>query len=331
MAIGGSRLALAKTSTRGSIVQADTPPAQTASVVVEELAIAGLVAINAIALATDAFGRDIGRIAAITGLSVWLYVLVLATLRLFLGNTQWRVPQIWNHTALIYGCQWLFTVAIFRSVIIHPSSRLTQVLVIVEFSLTTVLFGMAMSTRKGNKTILLEWEDGIEPGRENLASLFSHLTFSWVDSIVYSGWKEPLEIDRVWNLLPKDKAATVLANYRLLKKTTSLSFHLLKYFKGLLLIQAAWAIMGGVFTFAPTLLLKAILEYVENTEIAPLNVLWLYVILLPITDIIRSIADARALWIGRKICINIRAILVGEIYAKALAAKGCLRQRFFSR
>jgi len=317
LTITGGRLALVKTTTKGSIVQADIPPAQTLSVVVEELAIAGLVAINAFALIRGAYGN----LSAVVGLTVWVYVLILASLRLFLGNTQWRVPRIWNHTAGIYSLQWLFTLIIFRSVIIHPSSRLTQNLVIVEFSLTTLLFLMAISTRKGNKTVLLEWEDGIEPGREHLASLFSHYTFAWVDGIIWKGWKEPLDISKVWNLLPKDKAATVLANYRHFKKTTSLAFHLVKYFKGMLFVQAMWAIVGGVLTFAPTLLLKAILEYVENPEIAPINVLWLYVILLPISDIARAVADGQALYIGRKICINIRAILVGEIFAKALRRK----------
>ncbi|KAK4099542.1 P-loop containing nucleoside triphosphate hydrolase protein [Parathielavia hyrcaniae] len=321
LTIGGGRLALYKTTTRGSIVQADVPPAQTLSVLVEELAVAGLVAVNAIALATGAYGRQRGGIAAIAGLTVWVYALILTSLRLFLGNTPWRVPRIWNHTAAIYGFQWLFTLVIFRSVLIHPSSQLTQTLVIIEFALTSLLFGMAISTRKGNKTILLEWEDGIEPGRENLASLFSHYTFSWVDSIVWSGWKEPLTIKRVWNLLPKDKAAAVLANYRQFRKTSSLAFHLVRYFKGLLLAQALWAVGGAVLTFAPTLLLRAILQYVEDPAMAPRNVLWLYVILLPVTDILRSVCDGQALWIGRKICINIRAILVGEIYAKALRRK----------
>ncbi|KAL2176452.1 uncharacterized protein P884DRAFT_203184 [Thermothelomyces heterothallicus CBS 202.75] len=321
LTISGGRLALAKTTTKGSIVQADIPPGQTLSVLVEELAVAGLVAVNAIALATGAYGRERGGIAAIAGLAVWIYVLILVSLRFFLGNTQWRVPRIWNHTAAIYGAQWLFAVVFFRSALVHPTSRFAQTLVIVEFVLASLLFGMAISTRKGNKTILLEWEDGIEPGRENLASLFSHYTFSWVDSIVYEGWREPLTIQRVWNLLPKDKAAAVLANYRLLKKTTSLAFHLLKYFKGVLLVQAAWAVMGGALTFAPTLLLRAILQYVEDPSVAPRNVLWLYVILLPLTDILRSVCDGQALWIGRKICINLRAILVGEIYAKALRRK----------
>ena len=309
-----------RTATKGSIVQADTPPGQTLSVVAEEIAIAGLVVINAVALATHSFGKG-GDIAAITGLTVWLYALVLVSLRLFLGKTQWRVPRLWNHTASIYSLQWLFNVIVFRSVFIHPSSRTTQILVIIEFALTTLLFGIAISTRKGNKTVVLEWEDGIEPSKENLASLFSHYTFGWVDEIVWEGYKEPMDMSRVWNLLPKDKAAAVLDNYRHFKKTTFLALHLLKYFKGLLIVQSIWAVIGGALTFGPTLLLKLILEYVENPEVAPRNVLWFYVIMLPISDIARSVADAQALWIGRKICINIRAILVGEIYAKALRRK----------
>lgn len=317
---GGGRLALVKTTTRGSIVQADTPPGQTLSVIIEELAIIGLVAINVTALVTGAFGGK-GSAASVIGLVAWGYVLLLASLRLFLGESQWRVPHLWNHTAAIYSLQWLFSIIIFRSVIIHPSSQLTQVLVIVEFSLTTLLFGMAITTRKGNKTVILEWEDGIEPSREALASLFSHYTFGWVDSIVWQGYKESMDLKHVWNLLPKDKAAAVLAHYRQVKKTYSLAYHLLGYFKGPLFAQVGWAILAGCFTFAPTMLLKAILEYVEDPSVAPINVLWLYVVLLPVTDVIRSFGDNQALWIGRKICINVRAILVGEIYAKALRRK----------
>lgn len=320
LSIGGGRLALMKTTTKGSIVQADTPTSQTISVVVEEIAVAGLVAVNAVALATHSFGSR-GHIAAIAGLTVWLYALVLVSLRLCLGKTQWRVPRIWNHTAAIYSLQWLFSLIVFRSVLIHPSSRTTQLLVILEFALTTLLFGIAISTRKGNKTVVLEWEDGIEPSKEKLASLFSHYTFSWVDEIVWEGYKQPMDMSKVWNLLPRDKAAAVLDNYRHFKKTTFLALHLLKYFKSLLVVQSMWAVFGGALTFGPTLLLKLILEYVEDPTVAPRNVLWLYVIMLPLADILRSVADNQALWVGRRICINIRAILVGEIYAKALRRK----------
>lgn len=322
--MNGGRLALVRTTTKGSIVQADTPTGQIVSQAVEELANAGLVILNAIALASGTYGAhgSRGYLAAVAGLVTWVYALTLTSLRLFLGNSKrWHLPQLWNHTAVIYGTNWIFTIFVFRSVLINPSSKLTQTLIIVEFALVTLLFGLAITTRKGNKTVKMEWEDGIEPSREPLASLFSLATFSWVDAIVWQGWKEPMELEHVWNLLPKDKAASVLADYRQMKRTGALAWHLLKYFKSDLITQCALAAMSGFFTFAPTLLLKAILEYVESPGQAPINVLWLYVIGLPVLDMVRSFSDNMALWIGRKICIRVRAIVVGEIYAKALRRK----------
>ncbi|KIH87842.1 hypothetical protein SPBR_04542 [Sporothrix brasiliensis 5110] len=334
LVIGGGPIHLARTTTKGSIVQADRPTGQTLLVVVEELAIAGLIAVNVIALAKGAFSghetndNDVliskGRTAAVVGLLTWVYAALFVNLRLIAGvsgKSRWQIPHLWNHTVMIYSAQWLFSLAIFRSVIIHATSPLAKVLVIVEFSLTSLLFAVTITTRKGNKTALLEWEDGLPPSREGLASILSDFTFTWVDSIMWEGYKEPLEMERIWNLNAKDKAGAVLARYRKVKKTLSLSIHLLLYFKRPLLVQTGWAIMSGFFTFAPTMLLKAILEFVEHPDQAPLNVLWLYVILLPVSDLIRSFGDNQALWIGRKICINIRAVLVGEIYAKALRRK----------
>ncbi|KAH6969425.1 hypothetical protein DER45DRAFT_50613 [Fusarium avenaceum] len=324
--INGGRLALVKTTTRGSIVQADTPTGQLMSQIIEEFAVAGLIAVNVIQLSTGSKGRH-SHAAAITGLVVWVYVFVLSTLRLVLGVMQWRGPHLWNHTAFLYSFNWVISIFLFRSAFLQEGiSRIDQITTFVEFGLITLLFGMAMTTRKGNKTVRLEWEDGIEPSREPLASLFSLAVFGWVDAIVWKGWKAPMEMETVWNLLPKDKAAAVIADYRQMKRTGSLAMHLLKYFRRDLLIQCALAVLAGLFTFAPTLLLKVILEFVENygtrsDENRPINVLWLYVIGLPVVDLIRSYADNQALWIGRKICIRVRALIIGDIYAKALRRK----------
>ena len=318
--INGGHLVLARTTTKGSIVQADTPPAERLSLTVELLAVTGLVAINIISLIYDAAGPSF-RVPAIAGIIVWTYVLALASLRLFLGNTKWRVPRLWNHTAFVYSLQWILSTIYFRSALIRPVSKLAQVLTIVEFALTTLLFVMTVTTRKGNKTVMLEWEDGIEPSREPLASLFSIATFAWADPIIWRGYKKTVEMGAVWNLLPRDKAANVLADFRAMKKSTSLAWQLFKFFRSQLLSQCFMAAISGALTFAPTLLLRAILQYVENPDGTPINVLWLYVILLPLVDVVRSIADGMALWTGRKICIRIRAIVVGEIYAKALRRK----------
>lgn len=319
--INGGRLALVKTTTKGSIVQADIPRAQRISQVLEQLAIVALVAINSTALITGTYVTSHGRIAALVGVINWVYALILTTLRLTTSKTKWRLSHLWDHTAVIYFSNWLFIVFIFRSVLIHPSSGLTQGLVIAEFAIVSFLFILAFTTRRGNKTVVLEWEDGIEPSREPLASLFSIGSFAWADDIMWKGWKQPLEIEHVWNLMPKDKAAAVLADYRQLKRTGGLAWHLLKFFKADLLKQCGLAVLASIFTFAPTLLLKAILQYVEQPDQAPRNVLWLYVIGLPVLDMVRSWGDGMALWIGRKICIRIRAVTVGEIYAKALRRK----------
>lgn len=320
LSINGGRLALAKTTTMGSVAEVDSPRGQTTLVVIELLAIAAVDAINIAALILHAYGPK-GTTATIAGITTWTYILVLAGLRLVMGYTSWRVPRVWNHTAALYSLQWLFSLVIFRSAIIHPRSRVAQALIISEFALTSLLFGIAITTRKGNKAVVLEWEGDIEPSREPLASLFSIYTFGWVDAIVWQGYKKTFEMANVWNLIPKDKAAEVLADYRQLKKTSILTWHLMRYFRGKLIIQCAYAVFEGLFTFAPTLLLKSILEYIEDPETAPRNVIWLYVILLAFTDILRSLANQQALWIGRKICIRLRAIIIGEIYAKALRRK----------
>ncbi|KAH7132850.1 hypothetical protein EDB81DRAFT_806620 [Dactylonectria macrodidyma] len=328
MQINSGRLALVKTTTRGSIIQADTPRGQSLFQIIEQLAIAGLVAVNSIALANGTYHGP-SHAPSIVGLVTWIYVLILSTLRLFFGNTKWRIPHLWNHTAVIYGANWVLSIFVLRSVIIRPITKLAQTLVISVFALVSLLFSLAVTTREGNKTVVMKWENGLEPSREPLASLLSIAVFGWVDAIVWRGWQGSMEMEHVWNLLPKDKAAVVIADYRQMKKTSSLAWHLLKYFKSMLLVQCLLAVVAGFFTFAPTLLLKAILEFVEefrrrdldDPERTPVSVLWLYVIGLPVLNLIRSYCDNAALWIGRKICIQVRAIIIGDIYAKALRRK----------
>lgn len=50
----------------------------------------------------------------------------------------------------------------------------------------------------------------------------------------------------------KDNAAVVIAHYHQIKKTSSPAYHLLKHFKRDLLIQADWAAISRLLTFAPT-------------------------------------------------------------------------------
>lgn len=294
------------------------PRGEVTVVVLEELAVLAALGVHVAVFFTDTYGHK-GRTAAIASIAVWVYIATLASLRLLFSSTsRLSFPKLWYHTAFIYASQWILFSLVFRSAIIHPRTALQQKLIIAEFALTTTLLVIALTSRKGNKPVELEYEGDIEPSRELVASVFSLATWSWVDPIVWKGYKKTYELSDVWNLAPKDKASTVIMNYRQVKKTSALAYHLLKHFKRGILIQAGYSTLGGILAFAPTLLLKAILEYVEAPENTPVNAAWFYVILLFISSCVSALADGHALWLGRKICIRLRAIIIGEIYAKAL-------------
>lgn len=297
------------------------PKGEILAVVVEVLAVIGELLVNLAALVTHAWGQH-GTSAATAGVVVWSYIGAIALLRLFNTSTRFvHIPKIWYHTAFLYHLQWLLAALRFRSAIIHPPSKGAQSLITADFGLATVLVLVVLTTRKGNKPVTLEHETGLQPSKEPLAGLFSRATFSWVDAIVWEGYKKPFEITGVWDLVPKDKATSILQDYRQLHKTTKLSWHLLKYFRRTLLLQAMWAFVAAIFTFMPTIFMRAILEYVENPQQTSTNAAWFYIILLTLSSCVQTVADGQSLWLGRKISVRLRAVIIGEIYAKALRRK----------
>ena len=319
------RLTLRKTiSTSGSVAEVSRPRGALLLVILEILALLAEIGISLAAFVTHAGGRH-ARIATISRMFVWVYVLVLTCSRLILPNLRRNpLPKLWNHTAIIYSIQWLCTVILFRTSIIHPRSRLAQSLTIADFALASLLATIAITARKGNRTVVLKYEEKLEPSHEPLASLLSIATFSWVDAIVWKGYIKTLELADVWNLLPKDKAANVLADFRQIKKTSKFAWRLLRHFKRYLLLQQVWTLLSSLLTFAPTLLLKAILEYIEQPESTTPATAWLWVTLLAVAGIVGGVSDGQALWIGRRICIRLRAIMVAEIYAKTLRRRAAI-------
>jgi ABC-type multidrug transport system fused ATPase/permease subunit len=300
-----------------SVVDFDRPRGELLIPLVEEVCVLAVLGIQ-IALLVGEWDRK-GRVAAIAQVAEWSYIAALTSLRLvFSASHRFSFSRLWYHTGLLYAAQWVLTLLVFRSEIIHPHSNYIRALISSYFALNTVLALIAGTSRKGNQPVYVEYEGDLKPAQEPLASVLSSLTFTWVDSVVWTGYKKAYEMSDVWNLPGQDKAAAILADYRQVKKTNILAFHLLKYFRKGLLVQAAWACVSGLITFVPTLLLKAILEYVENPGSVPRNAAWFYVILLFVSGVVNALSSGQALWKGRKVCIRLRAIIIGEIYGKAL-------------
>ena len=316
------QLLLQTTRTRESIIAIDRPRGELLVVMLEEAAVLGQVGIHVAILLTGAWSAK-GQVAAAANLATWVYIALLASFRLLFSTVRrLSFPRVWYHTAFLYAFMWLFTTMTFRSEMLHPRSWLAKRLSIADFSLVSLLLLISLTSRKGNKAVELEYEGDLTPSKEQTASVLSIATFGWLDELIYLAYRQKgLEIADVWNLSPRDKSASVLADYRQLKKTNILAWHLVKYFKRGLLIQGAWAAFSGFLTFAPTLLLKVILEYVERPDMTPVNAAWFFVVLLFASGCASALADGQALWIGRKLCIRLRAVIVGEIYAKALKRK----------
>ncbi|KAL4784201.1 hypothetical protein BJX76DRAFT_232079 [Aspergillus varians] len=299
----------------------DRPRGEIAFVLLEAAALIGQVAVFVLVLSSDAWGRD-GRLPAVARLISWSYLLFLVLVRLLLSVRQLHPSAgLWNHTTTLYGLQWLFTIFVFRSAIIHPISRRALTFSAIEFSLSTFLVLLSVTTRRGNKPVLVPHEEGLEPAKHPVASLLSLATFSWLDPLIFKGYRQSLELEDVWNLTASQKASTVLEDFRRRKYKGPLVVKLLRYFSGTILLQGAWTIFSNLFTYLPTLLLKAILEYVEDPRSTTPNAAWLYAVLLFVSAATQGVADGQALWIGRRMGVKLRAIIIGEIYAKALRRK----------
>ncbi|EWC45608.1 hypothetical protein DRE_05169 [Drechslerella stenobrocha 248] len=318
-------LALTRTMSRASVqeTKVDRPVGEVWWVALEELAVMAQVGLHmASFFHPTTVDWRFGKLPALVGVAVWGYTLILTTLRVSMPRTKhYPLPALWDHTAAIYLSQFVLYTVTFRSVLIYDRPSLNRIIVIVEFSLAAFLAVLVLTTRRGNKAVKQEIIDGLEPSHEPLASLFSLASYSWIDPLIWDGYKSPLELKRVWNLRKDDLAIAVLSSFRQTKKTASLSWRLLKFFKGLLALQFAWAVFASFLTFAPTVLLRAILEYIENPDKYPRNVAWLYVVLLFVCGLIQTTGNGAALYTGRRICIRLRAVIVGEIYAKALRRK----------
>ncbi len=312
---------------RDSVVEVDKPTGAVVFVGLELVALLGQVAISVTEIVfTHSEWQSINPISLkppIASLVAWSYITILASLRFVTSTTRWKVwpYKLWNHTALLYAAQWLLGVWAFRSVLIRPTKTTSRALTCTQFALSTILLVIALVSRKGNKGVELEYEGDVEPSKEPVASPLSLATFSWVDSIVAKGYKKPLELVDIWNVCLQDKAETVLAQFRQVKKTHGLAVRLLLHFKRKVLLQGAWCALASVFMFLPTLLLKAILEYLEDPVETPSSAAWLYVVLLFVTGAVQAVGDGQGLWIGRKICIQLRAVIVGELYSKTLRRK----------
>lgn len=259
-----------------------------------------------------------GRLPSIVQALFWIYATILISIKNFrILSPSWS-KTLFCHVVVIIGLSWPLALFEFRAVLLRNTSQFKYLIETFKFIFVTALFVITLTSRISDQPYRTKSSKGLPPTQEPLASLFSLAAFNWVNPVIWNGFFEPHIMENVWDLREDDYAQTILGAFTATKQASNLTFTLLKHFRGLLLTQGAWALLFSIFTFAPTLLLKLILQYLEDPESTPRGLAWLYCAGLLVGSIFSTVGNGQALFIGRRISIRLRAIMIGEVYAKAL-------------
>ncbi|KAG7664937.1 YBT1 [[Candida] subhashii] len=253
----------------------------------------------------------------------WLYLFIICTFRIInLKRVAIRLPNLWVHSTTLYFFTFFPSAITFRSALVNPRySAQVREYYIIEFIINAILLYLNMTATVGDKPSQLYVTPGAEPSPENVSSIASFISYSWLNSMVWKSYKSPLKNVDIWALREDDYSLYILKGFEASKSTLKFTSKLFVHFKLLFAAQAFWAMLDSVLIFGPSLLLKKVLEYVADPEVFPKNLAWTFVLLMPLVKMSDSISSGCSLFLGRRVCVRMKAIIIGEVYAKALRRK----------
>ncbi|BGO93853.1 hypothetical protein NBRC10512_004641 [Rhodotorula toruloides] len=199
-------------------------------------------------------------------------------------------------------------------------------------------------------------DKSLPPSPEMHASLFSLATFSFLEGFqLRSAFPRifgagSIKMDTIPDLRADDKTARVVLSFRQSMRTLDtrlarlplfirrrilsdpnagveglgLTPKLIYHFWPALVAQNIWSLGRVVLNPIAPLMLRGILAHIakrERGEYAPFHVPILYAWGMFLGTILGGICSSQGLFIGRRICIRLRSIIVGEVFTKALRRK----------
>lgn len=280
------------------------------------LFLTSLIAIYSSQINNEWISTDSNALYALTFL--WSYTLALVLSRIFFMRSQIS-PKLglWRNSSALYFFAWTFYLPNFWSALIHPLNQYSKWFYIVQFTGITILFFNNITSRLGDKPVMLYTSPGFQPSVEPISSLLSQATYSWIDPIIWKGYFQSLKSNDIWELCQDDHAYAILDAYRKIKTANGIVFKMILYFKRYLIVSFSWAFLHSIVIFGPPFFMKYLLEYIEDST-KPSNIAWLCVFGMLLCGMVINVISGQSLYIGRRICIRIRAIIIGEVYAKSL-------------
>ncbi|ODV87244.1 hypothetical protein CANARDRAFT_194758 [[Candida] arabinofermentans NRRL YB-2248] len=254
-------------------------------------------------------------------LTFWLYLLIVVSVRLAYVSKYLpdAAPNLWYHSTALYMINWFLSIFLVRSAILnHAKTNAGKWYYIGQFIINTLLVLISGTEECSDKPVIIYEEDGVISSREVRSSMFSQVTYAWVDGMVFKAWKQSLRIEDVWGLRHDDYAYPVLMRFNQTQSKYRFTFKLFGQFTKYLFTQGCFTTVDACLVFVPSILLKKILEYIDNPDSNPSSLAWLFVFIMLFSSTLSSIFSGGSLFVGRRVCTRMKAILVGEVYAKAL-------------
>ncbi|KAG0304127.1 hypothetical protein BGZ98_005900 [Dissophora globulifera] len=159
------------------------------------------------------------------------------------------------------------------------------------------------------------------PSPEYASSLYSQLTFTWVNHLVYLGYKRPIQDIDLTDIEIQDYSVHSIKRYNRVKQN-SLFWSLFSVLKWEFFAQFMWALPWAIFINVSPYCLNKIISYIECKDCGPPTTAnYIYVFGLLLSSLIGSLCNQTALHIGRRIFVHTISICNAEIFAKALRRK----------
>ncbi|WWC90401.1 uncharacterized protein L201_005336 [Kwoniella dendrophila CBS 6074] len=169
---------------------------------------------------------------------------------------------------------------------------------------------------------------------EEPASVFSRATYGFLLPLLFKHYFKPITLTDIPAIREDDASAASVGAFRAyrasrdkshLSKTgerriRNLGADLFWFFLPELAMQTIWAITFVCFQYLPPTGLRLLLQYVKekDTNSQPTHVAVLYVAMMAGGQILGVVLMGQSLFIGRRLCIRLRAIIVSDVFAKAL-------------
>ncbi|KAL5281109.1 ABCC2.2 family protein [Megaselia abdita] len=197
---------------------------------------------------------------------------------------------------------------------------------------------------------------------ETYASFLSRVTFHWFDSMIWKGYKNPLQEQDLWDLKPEDKSKEIMPTFAYYwnktvrsnktmkpskkpskdytvnfdnpliieaKKESSVLPSICKTFKEPFIIGSLYELLQISLTYSSPILLRLIISFVERKFSEDKEPLWkgiLYVILLFTCAAIQTLLASQYIKSMSIIGMKIRTALINTIYRKYLVVSNSARK-----